>query len=92
MKVAWIVLRSTLNTGVTLLCFHLLGNTPVSRDLLNNLVNGPEISPAISLNLAEIPSGPTDFFISRCANKEYTADSGIEQNPNSLRSTQKEQK
>ena len=60
---------------MTLQRFQSPGNTPVSRDLLNNLVNETVISPGISLrNLAERPSGPIAFFLSRAHNKKYTLD------------------
>jgi hypothetical protein len=49
---------------------------PVEIDRLNNFVREGEIEEAVYFNiLADIPSGPLAFVVSRAANKSHTSDS-----------------
>ena len=55
-----------LKTGVTKASFHLLGNIPELRDLLNSAVNGVAISmDDIFMILVGSLSGPVDLLTSR---------------------------
>ena len=55
---------SFLNTGHTFACFHLLGNIPVSSDLLNNFEYGKLRGLAQCLRIQlPIPSGPEDLLV-----------------------------